>query len=192
MSQNLKIKSIIVIKDFPGYKAGYELINLPKLSQYPWTFEEVKNNPEFFKIEYEPEKPKSNVLFAVKMLEYGQIYYYIDENGDYEESTWFNTGRDIARFNLNNVFLTKENAQKQADRNQLLAKIERFAVENNDWRDKEEGDDTYAMCRNEEISTWGWLANTTAKVVGATYFSSEELIEKAISKFKDRLDILLD
>jgi len=139
---------------------------------------------DFIEIVAEYEKPKSNVLFALNKNEIqgGQPYWYIGSDNSLYEDSWGNTSIDIARFNLNNVFLTKENAQKQADRNQLLADIERFAAENNEPQ-------------TETTSMWCFAFtkdNADIHLMYSFYFTAEEIKKQALKKFKDRLDILLD
>ena len=146
-----------------------------------------------------PEKPKSNVLFVVEKPEIGTHYWYIMGDGNLYMSTWQETTTfGIDCFNLNNVFVSDENAQKQADRNKLLAEIERFAVENNDlidWSD-EETDKYYLYYshRKSLLSEIRWYVGTDSfcQRLGLTYFSSETIATQALEKFKDRLDILLD
>jgi hypothetical protein len=150
---------------------------------------------DFIEIVAEYEKPKSNVLFALNKNEIqgGQPYWYIGSDNSLYEDSWGNTSIDIARFNLNNVFLTKENAQKQADRNQLLADIERFAAENNGEIDWSEVNKTkYFISYDNLDNKWVGDSNSKYKIQGTTYFSSATIAAQALEKFKDRLDILLD
>jgi hypothetical protein len=149
-----------------------------------------------YSVEFEPEKPKSNVLFEIVKPELDQKYWYIGNNGNVYHEAW---GRrpysgELNRFNLNNCFLTRENAQKQADRNKLLADIERFAAENNeviDWNDGNKA--KWYIGYNKSENEWQ-LPNTYMYqiVCQEVYFSSEAIATEALEKFKDRLDILLD
>lgn len=165
---NQKIKSI---------NLGYKIVPFADLSDQEVAF--LINHPNIFPVEYEYEKPKSNVLYAILQPETDQGYSYIDDENDVCNSLWSrNATRDLKRFNLNNVFLTKENAQKQADRNQLLADIQRFADENNDPDTLQA--DVY----------WSFKFNPSHQ--HRFYFSDQFISQAAISKFKDRLDILLD
>jgi hypothetical protein len=178
MSQNLKIKSV---------NLGHKIVPFEELSDQEVGL--IINHPNLFPVEYEYEKPKSNVLYELEPLKQGQDYYYIDCCGRVTHSNW---GYESV-FNLNNVFLTKENAKKQADRNQLLADIQRFADENNEkieWWSLEETKWFIAYDWQEKE----WILQDTDQYFypNQTYFSSSDRGLEALEKFKDRLDILID
>jgi len=146
-----------------------------------------------YSVEYEPEKPKSNVLFALDPLETHKRYWFIDSQGIVKSEQWEDADIDLNRLYLNNVFLAKENAQKQADRNKLLADIERFAVQNNGEIDWSEVNKTkYFISYDNLDNKWVGDSNSKYKIQGTTYFSSATIAAQALEKFKDRLDILLD
>jgi hypothetical protein len=148
-----------------------------------------------YSVEFEPEKPKSNVLFALEELVEGQEYYYISDNGAVYKSRWDSEFISVhkQRLNCNNVFLTKENAQKQADRNQLLADIKRFEVENNDVIDWSNSNQSkYYIFYTHVHNQWQIEFDWACRDLNKTYFSSETIATQALEKFKERLYILLD
>ena len=67
-----KIKSVKLLKDLPGYSKGTYLV---ELEIGLWSFHEhnnakysiqfIKNNPDFFEIEYEPERKYVDVRIEV-------------------------------------------------------------------------------------------------------------------------------
>ena len=202
MPTNQKIKSITLIKDLPDLKAPIKLKEDFEIGRNfslggllinrSFAGEIYEHSPEFFKIEY--EKPKSNVKYATYKPNVGTIYCYVDSNGLVEQTSWDDDRTDNLRFGLNNVFIgdeRKSNAQKQADRNQLLADIERFAVENNDVIDWSGANGVYRLIFSHQGKEWTFKYSPTWQSI-TTYFSSETIANKALEKFKDRLDILLD
>lgn len=163
-----------------------ELNNLANLAES--FFEALKTD--------EPQKPKNNVLYSVVEPEIGQYYWCINRQNTVDRLNWENYSFDLVQFNLNNVFLTKEKAQKQADRLKLLAEIQRFADLNNeviDWINLDNSHiKKYFIAFDVDLECWITRFNTCYLNLGITYFSSENLANQALEKFKDRLDILLD
>lgn len=140
----------------------------------------------------EPQKTKNNVLYAVVKPEIGTIYHVIDSRNKALMSSWQNNTGDNERFSINNVFLTEENAQKQADRNKLLAEIQRFADENNEVMNWSTLEHQHYIIFDSHDEEWEFDTSCRYKLPGVIYFSSENLANQALEKFKDRLDILLD
>lgn len=189
-NQNLKIKSITINQDrINQIVSKANPMEIAQLAHF------AEKAPHLIQIEY--EKPKSNVLFAVEALNFAQKYWFIDSQGIVKIDDWRDADIDLNRLYLNNVFLTKENAQKQADRNQLLAEIERFAAVNNDVIDWSDETDKYYLYYSHRRSLLGkkrWYVgrDSFCQRLNKTYFSSETIATQALEKFKDRLDILLD
>jgi len=184
MPTNQKIKSITVNQDrINEIVSKANPMELAQLAHF------AEKAPHLIQIEY--EKPKSNVLFAVEKPEMEQSYCYIDSDGEVAYSGWTNSRIDNLIFYLNNVFLTKENAQKQADRNQLIANIERFACENNDEIDWNGANGVYRLIFSHQGKEWTFKYSPTWQSI-TTCFSSETIATQALEKFRDRLYILLD
>ena len=139
-------------------------------------------------IEYEPPTSKNNVLYELVEPEYNQPYCYVDSDGEVAHSGLTNSRIDNLRFNLNNVFLTEANAQKQADRLKLLAEIQRFADLNNEPVELLMFDYiTYSTSQK----AWSKDTNGLGYII-PTRFTSKSLMIQALEKFQDRLNILLD
>ena len=70
--------------------------------------------------------------------EYDEIYYTIYGAGELNCDTWSNYGHEINRYELDNVFKTKEEAEFARDKQIFLTKMKRDFIENSDeidWGD---------------------------------------------------------
>lgn len=121
-------------------------------------------------------------------FENGDVYYYLADDGEVDSDKWDGSELDTNRLARRNAFCTQEGAQFKADKDLLIAEMETFAEENNgeiDWNDLCQ--DKYYIyidyCDNElEIGTDCSIRDTFQ-----IYFSSEEIAQKAINKFGERI-----
>ena len=67
-------------------------------------------------------------------MEYGQKYYFICLSGGVLGSTWSNSEMDNAMYNQNNVFKTRQKAERESKRRALIAKVQRFRDECNEGK----------------------------------------------------------
>lgn len=182
MPNNQKIKSVTVTDN--------------RNNETIFTFTKKEFTEIEIQYELEPEKPKSNVKYATYIPNEGTLYCYVDGGNRVAEVSWDNDDGDKRRYRANNVFIGEDreaNAQKQADRNQLLADIQRFADSNNEAIDWKNGSQfKYMIPYNHEIQQWEIVCINHNEYKKLTYFSSHNLATQALTKFKDRLDILLD
>lgn len=114
------------------------------------------------KLEKKTQKLQEELEFEQKKteLEYPnlnmtELYWLIDSNGSLCRSCWLKDGFDKQRSKIGNVFLTKEEAEKELDRRILLTKFRQFRDKCNgdwkpDWGDKSE--DKFCVLFNHETS----------------------------------------
>ena len=67
-------------------------------------------------------------------MEHGQKYYFIYPDGDVMSAIWRNNNVDNGIYNQNNVFKTREEAELESKRRDLIAKIQRFRDECNEGK----------------------------------------------------------
>lgn len=119
----------------------------------------------------------------------GEKYYYIDsENKLYGE---INTNHEIdtLRINTNNCFKTKEEVERELFERQLRFKLKKFAYENNeeeiDWNN--ENQRKYGVIYDYKIEEVQFSVCSYCPEYNQIYFTSPEVIKKAIETFKDDL-----
>lgn len=122
---------------------------------------------------------EANVHKTVWNLKIGDIYYFIDLEGNVIESTWENDEIDWNRRNQGNVYLTKQEAVFEKTRREVYTQIKRFSYEFSDVEWKETDLPKYTPvydCDDDKI------INDFVYVYkcGHLYFKSEEAIKKAI------------
>lgn len=82
--------------------------------------------------ELEVEKQKFEIVHS---LEIDDIYYTIDIDGDISKSWWGNDSYDEKRSRVGNVFYTRQEAEKERDRRNLLTRFRQFRDKcNGDWK----------------------------------------------------------
>lgn len=146
-------KKYRLLKDLPDHKAGeiFELNESHYIAQTAdtegeygrWPRRYVENNPDWFEPAMEDEKilkyPNGSVVHAPKIIKANpQDLFYIDNN-IYVQKFSLDELKNVLELFINNqnVFLTKEEAEKalkvQQDHNRLLKKI----IEIDEQSDKE-------------------------------------------------------
>lgn len=67
----------------------------------------------------------------------GEIYYYVGENGYVYDDHWRNYEVDNLRYSIGNVFQTEEEAEFEAERLRVIAKMREYAFDP-DWDNDEQ------------------------------------------------------
>lgn len=68
----------------------------------------------------------------------GEVYWFVGSTGEVFFSNWHNDAMDSGRYNFNNCFETKAEAEFVSKKKEITAQLEIFAEENNekiDWKD---------------------------------------------------------
>lgn len=118
----------------------------------------------------ESEKPKT-----VWKLQCGDVYWAVNTFGIIYKDTWNNTCPDIDSRNQGNVFLTKEEAEFEAKRREVVTKVKKYA---RPFKSKESNWCPY--WRSEGNSIQYYIFETC--MCNMDYFDSRELIQKAIDE----------
>ena len=146
---------------------------------------------EELKKEIENEKNKKKPF-----IKEGQEYYFIDSTGDVRFDFWNNHPVNQQRLDFGNIFPYTEEIEEDvrkeveliAERKKLQSEMEMFARQNNnkiDW-DNVDQKKWYLYIRhyNNEIT----LEYTYyCRELNTTYFTSKEIAQKALDKFKDEI-----
>ena len=116
-------------------------------------------------------------------------YYYIDGDGSVGNYRYDGSGFDMRYKNNLNTYKTKEQAERVAFEQLLHRKLIKFAFENNDkeidWSNYKQDKFSIAYaCHSNDLFL---DINTSNKKFGQVYFTSVEIVEKAIKEFKKDL-----
>lgn len=122
--------------------------------------------------------------------EYGASYWVILDNGDIDSECWDEYETDGERFNVGNVFPTKEAAELEVERRNLLTRFRAFRDEcNGDWKvDWNKRDDKYYLYlvnKCEEIVVTSISTCEAFPLFG--YFKNKNDTLKAIELFGDEI-----
>ena len=134
------------------------------------------------KLQEELEKLNESKLTGWKRLECGERYYYIGHDGEIESDTEQNFEIDNRTYNNLTYFSTVEKAEEVSKEQLLYRKLKKFADENNE----KESEKVYKIIICDgEIS---YAQNSPGyREFGQIYFSSKEIVEKAIKTFRTEL-----
>lgn len=119
----------------------------------------------------------------------GDLYYYINSNGDIKFS-YYNT-RSIDKRCIGNYFKTDEEADHMAEKLKVIKKLQDFALEHNDeeidWYDKEQ--DKWEISYEDSNDGVKPAYNIYYRAQAFNiYFTSLEIAKEAIEKIgKDRI-----
>jgi hypothetical protein len=152
-----------------------------KIQEIEDTIEELQSQVDELKIE--ASKKENGKIERVLNQEYWFITNLLSVVVD-TEAFWI---EDNNRFKVGNYYLSKEEAQKIADKRKLSSLLEKFSKENggnkSDWDDENAPKFAIAYCHSDnalEISS-----RYLIEYEGATSFISEEIAKQAIEKYKD-------
>jgi hypothetical protein len=159
--------------------------------------EELKRIGEGFNKFIESIGEALNKLFYPKEDEWkmkipfedGDEYFALNHRGSIIETTWNNHCVDEERFELGNVFLTREAAELEAKRRNLLTRFKAFRDEcNGDWESDWNNHNSKKWCivKNEEgmYAMWTFEFNSFSYF---GYFKNQEDAERAIELFGDEI-----
>ncbi len=104
-------------------------------------------------------------------------YFYINDDGAIIQSRWTNDSLDNGRWELGNVFFTKESAWLAREKKKVEVELQRYAEEHNGTEStnrryliRYEEDEKRLLC-----DTWA-----TAKIQGTVMFTSRDVLADAI------------
>ena len=160
--------------------------------------EEMKRIGEGFNKFIESIGEALNKLFYPKEDEWkmkipfedGDEYFALNHRGSIIETTWNNHCVDEERFELGNVFPTREAAELEAERRNLLTRFRTFRDECNngwkpDWRKNDAKYYFYISSTDGEIGINDIYFYETFPLFG--YFKNEEDAQRAIELFGDEI-----
>ena len=151
--------------------------------------EKLEKKTQKLQEELEFEKKKTELEYP--NLNMTELYWLIDSNGSLCRSCWLKDGFDKQRSKIGNVFLTKEEAEKELDRRILLTKFRQFRDKcNGDWKPDLEDklEDKFFIVFNNESSelTLNWYVYTQPFVTFGCFKNSEDA-NRAIELFGDEI-----
>ena len=160
--------------------------------------EELKRIGEGFNKFIESIGEALNKLFYPKEDEWkmkipfedGDEYFALNHRGSIIETTWNNHCVDEERFELGNVFLTREAAELEVKRRNLLTRFKAFRDECNgdwqiNWNKNEAKYYLYKSNMTDDILCNDIYFYETFSLFG--YFKNEEDAERAIELFGDEI-----
>ena len=117
-------------------------------------------------------------------------YWFILSDGDIKPDKWINCEMDKERLIAGNVFPTKQAAELEAKRRNLLTRFRAFRDEcNGDWKaDFSDDEEKYYLYYSilEECIDVGWIVlGCSFNIFG--YFKNQEDAERAIELFGDEI-----
>ena len=120
--------------------------------------------------------------------EYGNKYYFLQSSGDSFLGRWDNIEADNRYFSQGNIFPTKEAAELEAKRRNLLARFRAFRDEcNGDWKpDWSNRDEKWEIDYTEEgvEALWNSVVNSFSTF---GYFKNKQDTQRAIELFGDEI-----
>lgn len=130
----------------------------------------------------EPDKKQDA---KVKKPRQSEEYFYINDDGAIIQSRWTNDSLDNGRWELGNVFFTKESAWFAREKKKVEVELQRYAEEHNGttftnrcYLIRYEEDGKRLLC-----DTW-----VAAKIQGTVMFASRDVLVDAIEAVgKDRI-----
>ncbi len=132
-------------------------------------------------------KPLQNTQQLLKPpFEDGQIVYVID-GLEYEEIEWDNWYDFL--WSAGQVYATKEKAEKEIKRRQVMHKLRCYAKGfEPDWDDKER--DKYKILYDAHHKKWEIANPSYICDLGQVYFATKEDAQRAIDELGDELEVL--
>ena len=184
----MKITELDLKAEGKRYKCGNRIFkvkggNLIDVEKDTYLGVENISIAELLKLDFEEIKEMKNPYERVNN---GERYYFVSERG-VENFKEFTECSDNKLFNSSNYFNNKNYAEYVAFKETLMRKIDRFAWENNekviDWYDCST---KYYIKFEIDINKFR-ISRCISFRSNDIYFTSEEIAEKALKKFKDDL-----
>ena len=118
----------------------------------------------------------------------GDEYYYVYGDGCVRIESWDNFSMEISRWRSGNTFPTKEEAELEAKRRNLLTRFKAFRDEcNGNWKaDWSDYDKKWSISKDKDelFDTWTMGINT---FVTFGYFKNKKDAQRAIELFGDEI-----
>lgn len=112
-------------------------------------------------------------------------YFYINDDGAIIQSRWTNDSLDNGRWELGNVFFTKESAWFAREKKKVEVELQRYAEEHNG---PIRSDSFYLLYNNEDDGKLDYDVWSVCKPQGGVQFASKQLVFDAIEAIgKDRI-----
>lgn len=121
---------------------------------------------------------------------YGDDYYYIQSSGDVFPDCWYDTESDNRYFSQGNVFPTKQAAELEAKRRNLLTRFNAFRDECNegwipDWKIHLDSKYYISSVGNAKLTTFYTGTTNNFQLFG--FFKNQADCERAIVLFGDEI-----
>lgn len=122
--------------------------------------------------------------------EENETYYYSYSYGNIDEDTWDSANEDRNRYALGNCFKTKEEAEFALEKQKVITKLKRFALEHNkediDWNDSKQRKYVLSYQHDKNIIFIDYYYDYQSCSI---YFTSEEIAQTAIKEIgEERLE----
>ena len=119
----------------------------------------------------------------------GDRYFYLSSDGEVFSCTYEDYLSDIKSLEILNAFQTEEEAEREQFEILLKRRLKKFAIENNeeeiDWNNHDQ--DKYYIYYDNYDNEFEWAYVDSNKDYGQVYFSSAEIVKRAIEEFHDDL-----
>ena len=128
---------------------------------------------------------KANKKSKVFKPEHRQEYFYIDSYADILNTAFYKDNTDKTRFELGNIFETKEQEEFAIDKQKVYTELKRYALEHNeeeiDWNDI----DKCKWCITKDCGKLNVYSFYRLQFLNQIYFTSEEIALNAIDEIGD-------
>lgn len=118
--------------------------------------------------------------------EYGERYFYLSGTNNVMSEIWHCYISDKKRYKVRNCFKTREEAEFESEKREVLAEIQNFADDNNDKINWEAYKPSKWYFYYDARVPYVAIGQTDFIQRDTTYFTSEEIAEQARDKFGDR------
>ncbi len=118
--------------------------------------------------------------------------YLLDAPGNADTIEGFSDPFPLHVFKQDNTFPTKESAEKEAKRREVITKIKILAGDQRwvDWKEFDQG--KYQLSFDHDENKWDWeMSNCYMSNFALPYFKDEKAVKKVIKTLGEELNILL-
>lgn len=185
----MKITELDLRAEGKRYKCGNRIFtvkdgDLVDIESNTYLRKENISITELLKMDFEEIKEIKN---PYKRVDHRERYYFVNEGGRVKYFKDLNDNYDDDKFNTLNYFNNKNYAEYVTFKETLMRKLDRFAWENNEqticWNDcRHKYFILFSVDDNELIVDWNRVYKSNN-----VYFTSKEIAEQALEKFKDDL-----
>ena len=185
----MKITELDLRTEGKRYKCGNKIFtvkygDLVDIESNTYLRKENISITELLKMDFEEIKEIKN---PYKRVDIDERYYFVSEGGRVKYFKDLNDNYDDDKFNTLNYFNNKNYAEYVAFKENLMRKMDKFAWEHNakviNWYDcSTKYYIKFSIDDNELIVDWNRVYKSNN-----VYFTSREIAEKALEKFKDDL-----